>query len=356
MISGSNMPHTDLRSDTVTQPTTAMRKAMMDAPLGDDVLGDDPTVKRLEAMAAERTGKEAALFTPSGTMANLLAIRVSTQIGDEVLMYAGAHPFNYEAAGAAAFAGVQIRTLEATDGIISAETLQGAFRPEDDHYAPAQLLSLEDTANRGGGTVHTLDQLDTLTRMAHKQGLRTHLDGARVFNAVVQSGVSLARRAKGFDTVQFCFSKGLGAPVGSVLCGTTEAIRVARRMRKALGGGMRQSGILAAAAVYALEHHVERLVEDHHHAHRLCEGLTAAGFTVKLPHTNMVYVTVDDAPAWQDRLAEAGVLCFSVSPTELRLVTHLDVDEARIEHAITTFDRMRTAPALPGDALLHNDL
>ena len=333
------MPHTDLRSDTVTQPTLAMRHAMMDAPLGDDVLGDDPTVKRLEAMAAERAGKEAALFTPSGTMANLLAIRVSTQLGDEVLMYAGAHPFNYEAAGAAAFAGVQIRTLDATDGIISAETLQGSFRPEDDHYAPAQLLSLEDTANRGGGTVHTLEQLDTLTGIAHDRGLNTHLDGARAFNAVVQSGVSLARRARGFDTVQFCFSKGLGAPVGSVLCGSTDAVRVARRMRKALGGGMRQSGLLAAAAIYALDNHVERLADDHQNAQRLFEGLTAAGFAVKPPHTNMVYVTVDDAPAWQDQLAEVGVMCFSVSPTELRLVTHLGVDETAIQHAISSFEQ-----------------
>jgi len=313
---------------------------MMSAPLGDDVLGDDPTVKRLEAMAAERTGKEAALFTPSGTMANLLAIRVSTQLGDEVLMYAGAHPFNYEAAGAAAFAGVQIRTLPARDGIIAVETLQGAFRPEDDHYAPAQLLSIEDTANRGGGTVHTLSQLDALTEIAHSRGLRTHLDGARVFNAVVQSGIPLSRRAQGFDTVQFCFSKGLGAPVGSVLCGTSEAIRVARRMRKALGGGMRQSGILAAAAAFALEHHVDRLAEDHHHAQVLCQGLTAAGFQVKVPDTNMVYVTVDDAPRWQDALGEVGVMCFSVSPTELRLVTHLDVDREGIDRAINAFERV----------------
>ena len=312
----------------------------MSAPLGDDVLGDDPTVKRLEAMAAERTGKEAALFTPSGTMANLLAIRVSTQLGDEVLMYAGAHPFNYEAAGAAAFAGVQIRTLPARDGIIAVETLQGAFRPEDDHYAPAQLLSIEDTANRGGGTVHTLSQLDALTEIAHSRGLRTHLDGARVFNAVVQSGIPLSRRAQGFDTVQFCFSKGLGAPVGSVLCGTSEAIRVARRMRKALGGGMRQSGILAAAAAFALEHHVDRLAEDHHHAQVLCQGLTAAGFQVKVPDTNMVYVTVDDAPRWQDALGEVGVMCFSVSPTELRLVTHLDVDREGIDRAINAFERV----------------
>jgi len=327
----------DLRSDTVTQPTRAMRSAMMDAPLGDDVLGDDPSVQRLEAMAAERCGKEAALFTPSGTMANLLAIRVNTQLGDEVLMYDGAHPFNYEAGGAAAFAGVQIRTLPALDGMLSPETLRGAFRPEDDHCAPSQLLSIEDTANRGGGTVHPLPLLDELTDIAHEAGLRTHLDGARVFNAVVQSGVPLARRARGFDTVQFCFSKGLGAPVGSILCGSADAIRLARRMRKALGGGMRQSGLLAAAAAHALEHHVERLAEDHHHAQRLCEGLTEAGFAVKPPETNMVYVTVDDAPRWQDALGERGVLCFWVSPTELRLVTHLDVDGAGIEHAISTF-------------------
>ena len=331
------MPPVDLRSDTVTRPTPAMREAMMSAPLGDDVLGDDPTVKRLEAAAAERAGKEAALFTPSGTMANLLGIRVNTQIGDEVLMYDGAHPFNYEAAGAAAFADVQIRTLPADDGIIALQTLEGAFRPDNDHYAPAQLLTIEDTANRGGGTVHALDHLDALTLLAHERGLQTHLDGARVFNAVVQSGIPLARRAQGFDTVQFCFSKGLGAPVGSVLCGTAEKIHLARRMRKALGGGMRQSGILAAAALYALEHHVDRLADDHQNARDLAEGLRASGFPVKSPDTNMVYVTVDDAPRWQIDLEAAGVLCFSVSPSELRLVTHLDVDHADIQATLAAF-------------------
>jgi len=331
------MQPVDLRSDTVTQPTAAMRKAMMEAPLGDDVLGDDPTVKRLEAVAAERVGKKAAVFTPSGTMANLLGIRVNTQIGDEVLMYAGAHPFNYEAAGAAAFAGVQIRTLASKDGIISLDTLEGAFRPDDDHFAPAQLLTIEDTANRGGGTVHELDHLDALTSLAHSRGMRTHLDGARVFNAVVKSGISLARRAQGFDTVQFCFSKGLGAPVGSVLCGTEDAIHLARRMRKALGGGMRQSGLLAAAALYALDHNVDRLSEDHDNARALWEGLSAAGFPVKEPQTNMVYVTVDEAPKWQDDLGDSGVHCFAVSDTELRLVTHLDVDRAGIHRTIEAF-------------------
>ncbi len=314
-----------------------MRDAMMAAPLGDDVLGDDPTVKRLEAAAAERCGKEAALFTPSGTMANLLGIRVNTQIGDEVLMYAGAHPFNYEAGGAAAFAGVQLHTLPAVNGVLEVETVAGAIRTDDDHHAPAQLLTVEDTANRGGGTVHSLERLDELTHLAHIKGLRTHLDGARVFNAVVQSGISLARRARGFDTVQFCFSKGLGAPVGSVLCGSSEAMHLARRMRKALGGGMRQSGILAAAALYALDNHIDRLAEDHANATALCEGLRAAGFAVKQPDTNMVYATVADASSWQAELARADVLCFSVSPTELRLVTHLDVHASDIARTVEAF-------------------
>jgi len=331
----------DFRSDTVTQPTAAMKAAMVDAPLGDDVLGDDPTVQALEAACARVSGKEAALFTPSGTMANLLAIRVATNPGDEVLMHEGAHPYNYEAAGAAMFAGVQIRTLSGANGVLEPETVARAIRPEDDHFAPATLLCIEDTANRGGGTVYPLEQLDALNALAHERGLRTHLDGARVFNAVVQSGVPLARRARDFDSLSFCFSKGLGAPVGSALCGSAADIAVARRMRKALGGGMRQSGMLAAAALHALEHHVDRLADDHELAQRLASGLQSLGFACNSPATNMVYATVPDGPLWQDQLDEHGVRCFAVSPTELRLVLHLDVGEAHVDHALTVFEQLK---------------
>jgi threonine aldolase len=328
--------HVDLRSDTVTRPTPAMRRAMADAEVGDDVLGDDPTVKRLEAAAAERAGKEAAIFVPSGTMANLIAIALHTRKGDEVLMYDGGHPFNYEAGGAAAVAGAQIRTIPAARGILSVTDVLASIRARDDHFAPATLLCVEDTSNRGGGTVYPLGALDALCEAAHARGLAAHLDGARAMNAVVASGVPLERRAEGFDTVAFCFSKGLGAPVGSVLCGPRELLVRGRRVRKMLGGGMRQSGVLAAAALHALEHHVERLAEDHARARLLADGLRAVGFEVR-GETNMVYVTVDDAPRWQDRLEAAGVWCFATSPSALRLVTHLDVDDAGVRHAVETF-------------------
>ncbi|MBW1878972.1 MAG: aminotransferase class I/II-fold pyridoxal phosphate-dependent enzyme [Deltaproteobacteria bacterium] len=335
------MPVVDLRSDTVTRPTEAMKKAMMAAPLGDDVLGDDPTVKRLEAAAAERAGKEGALFTPSGTMANQIALALLTRPGDEVLMEAGAHPFNYEAAGGAVIAGVQIRAIPGQLGILDPLDVERHIRPTDPHFAPATLLCVEDTSNRGGGTVHTLDQLDALTKVAREAGLRTHLDGARAFNAVVASGVPLARRASGFDTVSFCFSKGLGAPVGSVLCGPLYLMERARRIRKMLGGGMRQSGILAAACLYALEHHVDRLAEDHQRARDLSMGLMMDGYDVRLPQTNILFVTVSDAPELQRTLEERGVLCLPTGPDTLRLVLHLDVDEAGVEQALQAFAELK---------------
>jgi threonine aldolase len=332
----------DLRSDTVTHPNAAMKQAMIDAPLGDDVLGDDPTVQDLEALAAEISGKEAALFMPSGTMANQVAIRIHTRPGDEILMEQSCHPINYEAGGAAAIAGVQIRPLVGNDHMfLEVDTVASAIRSVDDHFAPATLLTIEDTTNRGGGGVYSLETLDALCELARSRGLRVHLDGARVFNAVVESQIPLARRAAGFDTLSFCLSKGLGAPVGSLLCGSTECMRDARRMRKMLGGGMRQSGMLAAAGIYALNNNIERLADDHRRAADLCSGLREAGFQVKTPPTNMVYVTLDTAPRWQDDLEAQGVRCFAVSATELRLVTHLDIDDADIAHAIATFTALK---------------
>lgn len=336
------MPVVDLRSDTVTQPTPAMKQAMIDAPLGDDVLGDDPTVQRLEALGAELSGKEAALFMPSGTMANQVAIRIHTRPGDEILMEQSCHPINYEAGGAAAIAGVQIRPLTGDDHMfLSRDVVEPAIRPVDDHFAPATLLTVEDTTNRGGGGVYPIDTIDTLCKFVTEKGLRVHLDGARVFNAVVKSGLPLSRRAAGFDTLTFCLSKGLGAPVGSLLCGSKASMTEARRMRKMLGGGMRQSGMIAAAGIYALENNVERLADDHERAHNLYTGLTAAGFNVKKPMTNMVYVTVPDGPAWQDMLDAQGVRCFAVSDDQLRLVTHLNASDEGIDHAINTFAKLK---------------
>ena len=320
----------DLRSDTVTQPTPAMKQAMVDAPLGDDVLGDDPTVQRLEAVMAERTGKEAALFVPSGSMSNLIAITVHTRPGDAVVCHRDCHPYNYEAGGAAVVAGAQLWPVDGPRGLPTLSAVSAAIRGADPHFAPATLLTVEDTANRGGGAVASLADLDALADLAHARGLGTHLDGARIWNAVVASGVPLSRRVQGYDTVSCCFSKGLGAPVGSVWCGPSAMLEHARRVRKLLGGGMRQSGMLAAACLYALEHHVDRLADDHHRAREVAEGLRAAGFAVELPESNMVYVTVEDAPAWQDRLEARGVRCFAVSPDALRLVFHLGVDDAGV--------------------------
>jgi threonine aldolase len=332
----------DLRSDTVTRPTPAMRRAIADAVVGDDVLGDDPTVQRLEAMVAERLGKEAALFTPSGTMANQLAIRCHTRPGDEVLVEAGAHPFNYEAGGAAMISGVQIRTQVGERGMLDPAAVATAFHPDDPHYAPLTLVCVEDTANRGGGTVWPLDRLDAVSAAARSGGAATHLDGARFFNAVVASGVDPARRARGYDTISVCLSKGLGAPVGSLLAGPRDLIHLARRMRKALGGGMRQVGILAAAGVHAMEHHVDRLADDHRRARALAEGLRAAGYAAPAPETNMVYVRVPDGAGWVAGLAERGVRTLTVGPQELRLVTHLDVDDAGIARTLEAFRELAT--------------
>lgn len=333
----------DLRSDTVTRPTKAMLHAMMNAEVGDDVFGDDPSCNALEAKAAALSGKEAALFVPSGTMANQIAIRLWTQPGDEVLMEAGSHPFNYEAAGAAVISGVQIRTLVAPEkGQLDPADFEAAVRVDDPHFAPATLLTVENTANRGGGSVYPQPVLDDLAARAHSNGLKIHLDGARVFNAVVASGEPLDRIVRDYDSLSFCLSKGLGAPVGSLLCGPAEAIHRGRRFRKFLGGGMRQAGFLAAAGIHALDHHVERLAKDHARALRLSSGLRELGYDCTKPETNMVYVNgLDDAVEACDRLAEAGVQVVWVSRTALRLVTHLDVGDADIERTLDAFSGLQ---------------
>jgi threonine aldolase len=340
------MTPVDMRSDTVTRPTDAMWDAMRAAELGDDVLGDDPTVIQLETLAASLLGKEAALFTPSGTMANQIAIRLQTQPGDAILMEAGAHPFNYEGAAAAMISSVQIRPITGENGILNPDVAATHFRPPDPHFAPVSLLSAEDTANRGGGTPYPLEVLDALGKLAHGRGVAAHMDGARLFNAVVASGVSAARRARHFDTVSVCLSKGLGAPVGSLLIGPKTLIDRGRWVRKALGGGMRQAGLLAAAGIYALNHHIDRLVDDHTRAQNLADGLTRMGYGAGRPLSNMVYVDVKDGPMAQDSLESAGLRCLAVSPTALRVVTHLDVDDAGIAHALSAFSDIRSTQAV----------
>jgi threonine aldolase len=324
----------DLRSDTVTRPTAAMREAMARADVGDDVYGEDPTVNRLEAEAARRLDKEAALFVPSGTMANQLAIRIHTQPGDGVLTGESCHALLYEGGGAAVLSGVQIETIGAR-GLFDADDVRAAIAPDDVHLSRTALLVAENTHNVSGGRVFPFDALRGAAAAARGSGLRTHLDGARIFNAAVASGIPAARWAEPFDTVAFCFSKGLGAPVGSVLCGTAEEIRRARRVRKMLGGGMRQAGILAAAALHALEHHVERLAEDHARARRLAEGLEKLGLPVgPPPETNMVLFRVEDAHGFLRETRARGLCIDPIAPGCFRAVTHLDLDDEDIEAAL----------------------
>ncbi len=331
----------DLRSDTVTRPTPAMLQAMFDAPVGDDVLGDDPSVLALEAEAARLTGKADALFTPSGTMANQIAIRCWTRPGDEVIVEAGAHPFHYESGGPAVISGVTLRPVTGTRGILDPEATWAAIKGGPPWVAPSRLLCIEDTANAGGGSVYPLETLDALGQGAWSHGLHTHLDGARLFNAVVASGESAFRRCRHFESVTFCLSKGLGAPAGSVLCGPAPFIHEARRVRKMLGGAMRQAGYLAGAGLYALAHHVERLTEDHRRAALLYDGLAAQGWSAEAPETNMVYIEGPDMHRVASSLAEAGILCIPVSGTRLRLVTHLDVDDEGVERTVNTMAGLR---------------
>ncbi len=335
----------DLRSDTVTQPTPAMREAMMAAPLGDDVFGDDPSVNALQDRIAVITGKEAALFMPSGTQSNLCGILAHCQRGDEYIVGQNAHTFRYEGGGAAVFGSVQPQPLtQDAQGCLSLADIAAAIKPDDPHFARTRLLCLENTWN---GHVMSDAYLSSATQLARDRGLATHLDGARVFNAAVataapgQSAHERVRQiADHFESLSVCFSKGLGAPLGSALCGSHELIARARRVRKMAGGGLRQAGLLAAAAHHALDHHVNRLADDHALARRLADGLQGiAGLTVRSAQTNIVFVEVADGrgPALLDFLKTHGVLATGL--IGLRFVTHLNVDTAGIDHAITTVRR-----------------
>ncbi|MGE5338260.1 MAG: low-specificity L-threonine aldolase [Gemmatimonadota bacterium] len=326
----------DLRSDTVTRPTAGMRRAMLEAEVGDDVFGDDPTVNRLQAVLAERLGFEAGLLMPSGTQSNLSALMAHCQRGDEVIVGQNAHTYRYEAGGAAVLGSIQPQPLEhAPDGSLPLEKIAAAIKPDDPHYARTRLLALENTI---GGKAVPLAYCRQATDLAHSRELATHLDGARYFNAVTALGCGERELAAGFDSVSVCLSKGLGAPVGSVLLGSRELIVRAKRARKMLGGALRQAGVLAAAGLYALEHHVSRLAEDHANAQRLADGLRAIdALAVDGPHTNMVFVRMpqDRAAALAAFLRERRVIVLPNSP--MRLVTHLDVDRAGIERAVRAF-------------------
>jgi threonine aldolase len=339
----------DLRSDTVTRPGPGMRKAMAEAEVGDDVYDEDPTVHQLEERTAELLGQPAGLFVTSGTLANQLAIGISCRPGDEVIAEAGSHCVNFEGGGMAATWGVQPRGLEGDRGMLSPEQIAAAVRAPNDHHPRSRLLALENTHNRGGGSVWPLDRYRRVVEAGRHAGLQVHLDGARLFNAQIAIGVKAVEYARVADTATVCFSKGLGAPVGSVLCGSPDRIKEARRLRKRLGGGMRQAGVLAAAALYALDHNVERLVEDHENARRLARGLAGiSGIRVDAGRveTNMVFAdfpgTAVDAVA---RLKTKGVLVNpeGSKPQTVRLVTHLDVSAADIDEAVS-----RTREALAG--------
>ncbi|MCW2698076.1 MAG: ltaA [Modestobacter sp.] len=321
----------DLRSDTLTRPTPGMRRAMAEAEVGDDVYREDPTVNALEERVADLFGHEAALFVPSGTMGNQIGLRLVCEPGQEVLGDADCHVLTYEMGAAAALFGLSSRTVVSGGGRLSADQLIAQVRPHGDwHLTPTAAIAVENTHNRGGGLVQPLAELERLFDWSRGAGVNVHLDGARLFNAHVASGVPLSTYGRLADTASVCLSKGLGAPIGSVLVASAERIAAGRLWRKRLGGGMRQVGVLAAAAHYALDHHLERLAEDHEHARLLAERLGVDPATVE---TNMVAVGGVEAPLVAEAAKAQGVLVGQVSADRIRLVTHLDVDRAAMDHA-----------------------
>jgi threonine aldolase len=342
------MPFIDLRSDTVTLPTPAMRKAMADAELGDDVFEEDPTVQKLEALAARRMGKEAALLVASGTMGNLVCQLTHCGRGDEMILGDNSHVFYYEQGGSAAIGGIHSRTVpNQSDGTLLPEDILSAIRPDDIHFPRTRLIVLENTHNLCNGSPLPSDYLNQIAAIAAEKGLRLHVDGARIFNAAVALGVSPAELAAPADSISFCLSKGLSAPVGSVVCGSTEFIARARRMRKVLGGGMRQAGIIAAAGIVALEKMVDRLAEDHENARRLASALAGIrGLSRMDPEsvrTNILYLEVDSrfsAPQVARKLEKEGVRVLSKGARHLRAVTHYGITAEDVDTAVTKFRKI----------------
>lgn len=337
----------DLRSDTVTVPSDEMRQAMVAAEVGDDVYGEDPTVNRLQAELAERLGKEAGLFMASGTMSNQVALKTHTQPGDEVICHRWSHIFNFEGGAGPAMSGVSFNLVDGDYGVITAEQVEAVIRPDSIHYPTTALINLENTHNKAGGTIFPLGEIRNIRKVADHYGLPMHLDGARLFNAVVATGVEAHQWAEPFDSISTCLSKGLGAPVGSVLLGSKEFIEKALYVRKRFGGAMRQVGVLAAAGLFALENNIDRLADDHANAGRLAEGVNEIeGFSVDLNgvHTNIIMIDVTGTgmteEAVRDRLAERGVLLNTFGRGFLRAVTHLNVSADEIEKALEVFARI----------------
>jgi threonine aldolase len=339
-------PIIDLRSDTVTRPTPEMRAAMQAAEVGDDVFGEDPTVNRLQEKVADLLGKEAALFVPSGTMSNQICVKAQTQPGDELLCEATCHIYGFEVGGPAVLSGVTCRTFEGDYGILDLSQFEGKIRPVNDHLVRTRMVCLENTHNRGGGRVYPLDKIGAISNWAREHGLIMHLDGARLWNAVVATGIEASEWASYFDTVSVCFSKSLGAPLGSALAGSRELVTRAKRIRKLFGGGMRQAGIVAAAALYAVEHHVERLAEDHENARVIAQAVAdTPGLRLDPPEvaTNLIWFEVDSdlgtAKQFASALRERGILVHTPGPQTIRACTHLDVSAAQAERVADTIRR-----------------
>ncbi len=329
----------DLRSDTITQPTPEMREAMATAPVGDDVFGEDPTVNALEEQVAELLGKEAAVYMPTGTMTNQVSVRTHTQPGDEVFMAGNAHIYHYEGGAPSALSGVICKLLPEKRGIFTADDLELAISPDNPHFPAPRLVSVENTSNRGSGSIWPLQSIQEVEKMARKHGLKMHMDGARLWNASVATGISEKEYASYFDSISVCFSKGLGAPVGSALAGSAEFIHRARRFRKQFGGSMRQAGIIAAGALHALNHHRARLAEDNANAKMLAEGLSnlpGVELDPNLVETNIVIfnITSVSAPELEKRLREHEVLVLAVSATSIRGVTNLSISSEEIPQVI----------------------
>ncbi len=330
----------DLRSDTVTQPTPAMREAMLKAPLGDDLIDKDPTTRKLEEMIADKWGFEEALFCPSGTMCNQIAIIAHTQPGDEVLCHRLSHIYWYEGGGIAANALCSVRLLEGEHGIIDPTLIHQNINATDDHHARTTLLSLENTVNKAGGTCYTALQIQGLAAEGHRLGLKVHLDGARIYNALIYNNEDPADYHKSADSMSICLSKGLGCPAGSLLLGSSEFIAKARRIRKRLGGGMRQSGILAAAGIYALQNHVKRLDEDHRRAGELASSLADLQWVSEIipPQTNiLIFKTAGDPLAYVKKLDTFGIRIIHMGQGWLRMVTHIDICDEDIDYCKSVF-------------------
>lgn len=335
----------DLRSDTVTKPTPAMLEAMFAAKVGDDVFGEDPTINELEQKAAKMFGMEAAIYCPSGTMTNQIGIKVLSNPYEEVICYKGAHIYKWEGGGVAGTSGLSFRLLDGDRGVLSVDDVISNINADDIHYPVTSIVELENTVNKGGGKCYRMEQIAAISKASRERGLKMHLDGARLFNAIVANNENPKEYSKHFDTISVCLSKGLGAPVGSVLIGSKELIRKACRVRKFFGGGMRQAGYLAAACIYALDHHVERLAEDHNRAKLIEETLKSQSYVKEvLPvETNIVIFELDGnitAAQCLDKLKSEGILAVAFGPKEVRFVTHLDFDDDLLEKTLSVLKRL----------------